>query len=76
MSENSGPGYKRNPEHRIALAHESRRVRVVVAGAAIAESSNAITLREATYPPVYYIPRQDVRMDNLVQTDHHSSCPY
>ena len=76
MSGNSGPGYKQNPEHRIALTREAKRVRIVAAGVTIAESSDAFTLREATYPPVYYIPREDVRMDNLVRTDHHTYCPY
>jgi uncharacterized protein (DUF427 family) len=76
MSGNSGPGYKQNPEHRIALTREARRVRVAAAGEPLAESVEAITLREATYPPVYYIPRKDVRMDALVPTDHHTYCPY
>jgi uncharacterized protein (DUF427 family) len=76
MSGNSGPGYKQNPEHRIALTRDAQRVRVVAAGQTIAESSEAITLGEATYPPVYYFPRSDVRMDALVRTDHHTYCPY
>jgi uncharacterized protein (DUF427 family) len=76
MTGNSGPGYKQNPEHRIALAREAKHVRVVVAGETIAESTEAITLREATYPPVFYFPRRDVRMDNLLRTDHHTYCPY
>ena len=76
MTGNGGPGYKQNPEHRIALAREARHVRVVAAGATIAESSDAITLREATYPPVFYFPRRDVRMETLVPTDHHTYCPY
>jgi len=76
MSGNSGPGYKQNPEHRIALTREAKRVRVLAAGQTIAESSDAIILREATYPLVYYFPRRDVRMDALVRTDHHTYCPY
>ena len=32
--------------------------------------------REGRYPPVYYLPRQDVRMDLLRRTGHHSHCPY
>ncbi len=76
MSGNSGPGYTQNPEHRIAIARETRRVRVVAAGETIAESSDALTLREANYPPVFYFPRKDIRMDNLVPTDHHTNCPY
>ncbi|HEV8647017.1 MAG TPA: DUF427 domain-containing protein [Burkholderiales bacterium] len=76
MSGNSGPGYRQNPEHRIALTRDAQRVRVVAAGQTIAESREAITLREATYPPVYYFPRKDVRMDALLRTDHQTYCPY
>lgn len=76
MSGNSGPGYKQNPEHRIAITREAQRVRVLAAGQTIAESSDAIILRETTYPLVYYFPRRDVRMDALVRTDHHTYCPY
>lgn len=76
MSGNSGPGYKQSPEHRIALTRDAQRVRVVAAGQTIAESSEAITLRKATYPPVYYFPRSDVLMDALVRTGHRTYCPY
>jgi len=76
MSKNRGPGYKENPEHRIALAREAGRVRVVASGETIADSGEAITLHEAAYPPVHYIPRKHVRMDALVCTDHHTYCPY
>ncbi|MGH8731694.1 MAG: DUF427 domain-containing protein [Burkholderiales bacterium] len=76
MPVNSGFDYKQKPEHRIDLSREARRVRVVVAGETIAESSDTITLNESTYPPVYYFPRKDVRMDALVPTDRHTYCPY
>jgi len=76
MSGNNGPGYTQNPEHCVALTRDAQRVRAVAAGVTIAESSDAIILREATYPPVYYFPRRDVRMDALVRTDHHTYCPY
>jgi uncharacterized protein (DUF427 family) len=76
MPGNSGPGYKQNREHRIALMREARRMCVVAAGETIAESSETITLNESTYPPVYYFPRRNVRMDALVPTDHHTYCPY
>jgi len=33
-------------------------------------------LREASYPPVDYIPRKDVDMSLLQRTDHSTYCPY
>jgi uncharacterized protein (DUF427 family) len=47
-----------------------------VKGRVIAESSQALRLEEKEYPPVYYIPREDVDMSLLVRTTHYSYCPY
>ena len=35
-----------------------------------------MTLREASYPDVQYIPRRDVKMDALIRTEHRTYCPY
>jgi len=35
-----------------------------------------LTLREASYPPVQYIPRRDVDMAALARSEHTSYCPY
>jgi uncharacterized protein (DUF427 family) len=35
-----------------------------------------LTLREASYPPVQYIPRKDVDTALLERTDHATYCPY
>ncbi len=52
------------------------RIRVIVAGRVIAETSHALTLQEASYPAVQYIPREDVDMSLLESTDHVTYCPY
>jgi uncharacterized protein (DUF427 family) len=49
---------------------------VTVAGRRIAETRRALALREATYPAVHYIPREDVDMSALQRTDHVTYCPY
>jgi uncharacterized protein (DUF427 family) len=64
------------PDHPITIEKNPKRVVVSFAGQAIASSERALTLREASYPPVQYIPRQDVDMSKLVRTDHQSHCPY
>ena len=33
-------------------------------------------MREASYAPVHYIPREDVDMSLLARTDHATHCPY
>jgi uncharacterized protein (DUF427 family) len=64
------------PDHPIAIEPNSARVTVTVAGRVIADTVNALTLREASYPPVHYIPRADVDMSLLEPTDHLTYCPY
>lgn len=49
---------------------------MVVGGSIIADTRHALTLREASYSPVQYIPRQDVDMKLLERTDHATHCPY
>ena len=49
---------------------------ISVAGHVIADTQDALTLREATYPPVQYVPRKDVEMTLLERTGHATYCPY
>jgi uncharacterized protein (DUF427 family) len=55
-------------ERPIAIARNANRVRVTFAGQIIADTTRALTLREAGYPPVQYIPRADVVMRRLIRT--------
>ncbi|MFM0041658.1 DUF427 domain-containing protein [Paraburkholderia sediminicola] len=64
------------PDHPITVEPDTARVVVKVAGRVIADTRNALVLREASYPPVYYIPRNDVEMTLLERTDHATYCPY
>jgi uncharacterized protein (DUF427 family) len=64
------------PEHPITVEKDTARVVVRVGGRVVADTRDALTLREAQYPAVKYIPRKDVDMTLLVRTDHGSYCPY
>jgi uncharacterized protein (DUF427 family) len=64
------------PDHPITIAPNPKRVRVVVDGAVIANTTRALTLQESTYPAVQYIPRDDVDMALLTRTAHSTHCPY
>jgi uncharacterized protein (DUF427 family) len=64
------------PDHPITISPNPNRVRVTVAGRVVADTMRALTLRESTYPPVQYIPREDAVMDLMVRTDHATHCPY
>lgn len=64
------------PDHPITIAPAGRRITVVAGGRTIAATNRALTLREANYPPVHYIPREDVEMAALVRSEHGTHCPY
>jgi uncharacterized protein (DUF427 family) len=64
------------PDHPISIQHNPARVVVSVAGRVVADSRDALTLREAEYPPIEYIPRKDVDFSQLKRTDHATYCPY
>ncbi len=64
------------PDHPITITHNPRRVRVEVDGHVIADSAAALTLQEASYPAVQYIPRADIEMGFFGRTDRHTNCPY
>lgn len=63
------------PDHPISIAPNPRRVRVTFNGRVVADSTRALTLREAALTPVQYVPRDDVRMDLLTPTAHGTHCP-
>jgi uncharacterized protein (DUF427 family) len=64
------------PDHPISVERNTGRVVVSVAGRVIADTREALTLREAHYAPVQYIPRKDVDMTLLVPTQRTTYCPY
>jgi uncharacterized protein (DUF427 family) len=64
------------PDHPITIERNRGRVVVSVGSRVIADTRAALTLREASYPPVQYIPRKDVDMSLLERTQHATYCPY
>ena len=63
-------------DHPITVTPNPNRVRVVLGGFIVAETTRSLTLKEAQLPPVHYIPREDVNMDLLDRTDRSTHCPY
>ena len=64
------------PEHPITITPMKGRVTASVNGLCIADTREALTLKEAAYSPVQYIPRKDVDMTQLQRTEHQTYCPY
>jgi uncharacterized protein (DUF427 family) len=64
------------PEHPITIEPNPARVIVTAGGRQIADTREALTLREAGYAPVQYIPLEDVNRELLTPSDHESYCPF
>ena len=64
------------PDHPITIEPSPGRVVVKLGDKVVADSRNTLTLREASYPPVHYIPRADVDMALLEPSPHQTYCPY
>ncbi|WP_211474296.1 DUF427 domain-containing protein [Collimonas humicola] len=64
------------PDHPITITPNAARVVVTLGGRVIADTRRALTLQEAAYPAVQYIPREDVDMELLERTEHATYCPY
>jgi uncharacterized protein (DUF427 family) len=64
------------PDHPITISPNPRRVRVTAGAVVIAETTHALSLKEANYPAVQYVPREDTRMELLKRTERVTHCPY
>jgi len=70
------PVLQPGPHHPITITPTEGRVVVTVAGTVVADSTNALTLQESTYPAVQYIPIADVDAALLERTTTESYCPF
>lgn len=64
------------PDHPIRIEGTGNRVVVRVGAHVVADTTRALTLYEANYPPVQYIPLDDVDQTRLAATDARTYCPY
>jgi uncharacterized protein (DUF427 family) len=80
MEQNSAgqdrPIWVPGPDHPITIESNPNRLVVSAGGRVVADTVKALTLREAGYPPVQYVPREDVDMSLLEPSDHQTYCPY
>jgi len=64
------------PDHPITITANPKRIRVSAGGGVIAETADALILKEASYPAVQYLPRKDANLALLARTDRVTHCPY
>jgi len=63
-------------DHPITITSSGDRVVVRSGETTIADSSSTLVLREASYPPVRYIPIVDVDRSKLAASELTTYCPY
>ncbi|SEA13123.1 Uncharacterized conserved protein, DUF427 family [Paraburkholderia sartisoli] len=62
--------------HRVGVAANRHRVRVIHLGVTVADTQAALTVSETGLPDVFYFPRADVNMARLERSTHTSRCPF
>ncbi len=72
MPEMKVPG----PDHPITITANPKRIQVTYNGHVIVDTKRALTLKEASYKPVLYVPREDAEMAFFTRTEHSTYCPY
>lgn len=72
MNQANTPG----PEHAIQIEQPGGRMRARFEGHVIADSADAVLVKEAGYHAVCYFPREDVDMAYFARTERRSHCPY
>ena len=70
------PAARSHEGYRLSLVSDPRRIRAEFQGETVADSSRVLVMHETRLAPVFYFPREDVRMDLLVKNDHHTHCPF
>lgn len=68
--------HPRDPHKRVDAIASGRHVRVEIDGTLVADTVRPVLLFETGLPTRFYIPREDVRLERLVPTGHHTGCPY
>ncbi len=68
--------HARDPYHRIDVLKSSRRVEVIVGGETVADTTDAMILFETSLPPRYYIPKDDIRIEELQPSALQTACAY
>ncbi|MGI9371144.1 MAG: DUF427 domain-containing protein [Hyphomicrobiales bacterium] len=62
--------------HSVKIEGSPRRVRAMLDGQTIADSTNMKLVHESNHLPVYYFPFEDINQEFLEKSDHTSHCPY
>lgn len=64
------------PDHPITVTPHAGRVTVRLGDRVLVDTERALELREASYPPVLYVPREDADAAAFTASATRTYCPY
>jgi uncharacterized protein (DUF427 family) len=64
------------PQHRLLMHPFPRRVRAVLGGVTVLDTTRGMLLHESNLLPRFYLPLGDVQGELLARTDHATFCPF
>jgi len=64
------------PDYYLEIAPCDQQIQVMFNKTIIADSKKTLILKESDYQPLYYFPREDIRMNYLEKTPKISFCPF
>jgi uncharacterized protein (DUF427 family) len=64
------------PKHVLYFEPFPRRIRALIGGETVIDTTSGMLLYESTHKPVLYVPEGDIRADLIEPTDHSTHCPY
>ena len=76
VSEYKSPGFRLQPDYPLNIYPTEKLVSIIFADTIIAQTREALVMKESGYSPAFYIPRNDVHLDLMAKTDHSSYCPF
>lgn len=65
-----------HPDYQIDISNVNKHISILVNEKMLADSHQTLLLSEQDHPPVYYIPRTDVRMELLHKVNKVTFCPF
>ncbi len=73
---NSGPGFTSHPDHTITITPLEKSVFVSIDGVKVAETKGALLLKESQHPDAFYLPKNSLPSEMLIESDHITNCPF
>ena len=73
---NPAPGFSSHPNHSVEINKADGIVGITLGDELIAQTSDALILKENTYANAYYLPKSTLPESMLQPSDHTTYCPF